>query len=667
MKKFLLFAAIVALGLIAYGLYTYFLAPSDNFRSIYLVPKDAVYIIQTNEPIKSWKKVSSSKIWQHMQQQPYFAELTSSANSLDSTIRNNEQLFDILGSRSITVSAHVYAPRKYDFLFIVDLEKASKLNFVQDYFTNLGGEGYLITSRAHRGNRIYELFDKEDKSTLYLTFIRNLLVCSYVNQLVEASINQQDEPVIGRDMHFIEMKQQVDEDGLFNIYLQYSGLDDLMRCYLAEEDEYINALSKSLYYTGLNVALDDDDWFSMKGVTNINDSVSSYLKAMLLSGKGELNAQKVIPQRTAFYMSLAVDNFPAFYDNFKALLKEDNAVEYAEYEKNVQQIEKFLKISLQDNFIKWIGNEVAFVQSQPKGLGKENEFAVVIKSTDKEEAITNLNFIARQIRKKTPVKFKEIDYKGYPINFLSVKGMFKVILGNFFKKLDKPYYTIIDDYVVFSNHPQTIKNFIDDYVTERTLDKSEGFNNFLNEFNTASNIFIYVHPPILHDNLKGFVSAETWANVKKNKDYIVCYPHIGFQMNEKNSMFETQFINTFKAPVFTEEVTPVAEQQSEASLPGDTLHEEETVKEEEEESDEIYLEDLDVKKHKETYADGSLKLEVDIRNGVKHGNYTEYYPDGKTKIKGKYRNDQKHGTFKYYDEEGKLKEKREYEEGEIAK
>ena len=42
-------------------------------------------------------------------------------------------------------------------------------------------------------------------------------------------------------------------------------------------------------------------------------------------------------------------------------------------------------------------------------------------------------------------------------------------MGDFFGKIEKPYYTIIDDYVIFSNHPQTIKNIIDDYSNEATL------------------------------------------------------------------------------------------------------------------------------------------------------------------------------------------------------
>ncbi|MFN6944959.1 MAG: DUF3352 domain-containing protein [Cytophagaceae bacterium] len=659
MKKFLISFVVLIVLVGGYFAYTFYLSPVDNFRSIYLIPRNAVYILQTDKPIETWKRISGSGIWKHMQKQAYFAELTSSTNSLNEILENNKQLFDLFGSRNVTISAHVYAPKRYDFLFIVDLEKAAKLNFVQDYFTKLGGKDYQITERNYKGQRIYELLDKSDRSTLYLTFIKNLVVCSYVNKILEESIDQQENPYIGRDLHFIEMRQEVDDGGLFNVYLQYNYLDELMRCYLAEEDDNINELSRALYYTGLNVDLTSDNRFITKGYTNVNDSVSSYLKAMLLSGKGKLHAHEVIPQRTAFYMSLGVENFTKFYDNFISLMKE-KGTDYDEYQKNIDQIEKLLKINVKENFISWIGDEVAFVQTQPKGLGKDNEFAVVIKSKNREEAVKNLDFVARQIRKKTPVKFKEVDYKGYPINFLSVKGMFKVILGKFFEKLDKPYFTVIDDYVIFSNHPQTIKNIIDDYKSELTLAKSEEFGTFLDQFDRKNNIFIYVHPPILHGSLQGFVSHETWLDVKKNKDYITCFPQFGFQLTEHKGMFATHMISTFGDPAIVEAPAVVP---AKVSAPVVEVEEEEVEYYVEDKDEDIFLDDLDVKRHEEFYEDGTLKLKVGIKNGVRHGSFTEYHPNGKGKVKGRYRNDLRDGTFKYYDESGKLKEKRVFKEG----
>jgi antitoxin component YwqK of YwqJK toxin-antitoxin module len=89
----------------------------------------------------------------------------------------------------------------------------------------------------------------------------------------------------------------------------------------------------------------------------------------------------------------------------------------------------------------------------------------------------------------------------------------------------------------------------------------------------------------------------------------------------------------------------------------------ETPQEEDEEVDEISLDDLDVKKYEEKYEDGTPKMEVAIKNGLRNGKYREYYPNGETKVKGHYKEDRKTGTWKYYDENGKLTEKKEFENG----
>ncbi|MDJ1491643.1 DUF3352 domain-containing protein [Cytophagaceae bacterium DM2B3-1] len=656
MKKLLWLFLILLTGGGLFAAYQYYLSPPENFQAIYLVPKNAIYIIETSEPIKSWQKLSSSKAWKFLQTQSYFGELTSGANALDSMINDNKELFDQFGSRHVLISAHNYKRTDYDFLFIVDLEKAGKLKFLQDYLTNLNGQaGYRVSQRPYNGITITELYDKQSRQTLYLAFISNLLVCSYTNSLVEASIDQREEPVIGRDIRFIEIDKQIDNDGMFKMYMQYSYLDDYMRCYLSEPNEYVNSLSKMLAYTATTIDMDGEEWISMKGATNINDSVSSYMKAMLESGRGKLAAQEVIPQRTAFYVSIAVKNFAEFHNRFEKVMQENSETEYKEYQSNVNKVEGFLKISLKENFINWMGEEVCFVQMQPQGLGRANEFAAVIQADDIEEAKRQMEFIGKQIRKRTPVKIREVDYKGYPIHYMAVKGFFKPILGKLFQKLDKPYFTFIDDYVVFSNHPQTIKSFIDDYEAKQTLAEQEAYKTFVDKFESSSNIFVYIQTPVLHNNLKGFVSAETWKDAEKNKKYIVAFPEVGFQLTGEETLFDTRFIVRYQEP--SEVPEPVLTVSTDSTL---VVSDSTQVEDEEED---VYIEDLSTEKYTENYPDGKKKLEVSMKDGFRDGSYREYHANGEIKIKGRYKADQKDGTWKYYDESGKLVNRKKYDNG----
>src|SRR5689334_15873794 len=78
-----------------------------------LIPNDAVYFIATADPFTSWKEISSSAAWSHLQHNPHFAELTSSVNSLDSLVRENDFLFELVASRAVVVSAHMISTKDY--------------------------------------------------------------------------------------------------------------------------------------------------------------------------------------------------------------------------------------------------------------------------------------------------------------------------------------------------------------------------------------------------------------------------------------------------------------------------------------------------------------------------------------------------------------------------
>jgi hypothetical protein len=299
----------------------------------------------------------------------------------------------------------------------------------------------------------------------------------------------------------------------------------------------------------------------------------------------------------------------------------------------------------------WIGEEICLVQTQSKGLGESNELALILRAKDINNAKENLTFVSEQIRKRTPVKFRELNYNGYPINYISVKGFFKMFLGKMFSNIEKPYYTIIEDYVIFSNHPQTIKNIINDYIAGNTLAKSPDFQPFIEKFRLASNIFVYTKVPILQQNLKPFVSAETWQKMNENRNYINCFQQIGFQLSEEDDMFATQAMIAF-----TEDRNlwqPPAPLRVSAIDTSDVPQETELV-----------LEDLDVNKMEYHFPNGKLRIEAKIKNGVKHGYYYEYFEDGKHKIKGQYKNDERDGTWKYYNVDGSLLRKKEFKNGE---
>jgi hypothetical protein len=261
------------------------------------------------------------------------------------------------------------------------------------------------------------------------------------------------------------------------------------------------------------------------------------------------------------------------------------------------------------------------------------------------------------------VKFKSIDHRGYPISYLGMKGVFKVILGKFFARYDKPYYTIINNFVVFSNHPQTLESMIDDYLDKKTLDRSDEFRAFRRKFEDLGSVYIYVNMPVMFTTMKKMVDAPTRADMDRNKNYITCFRHIGFQMVPEGGKFMTLMAEEFHA-----EVPDVKLAGAIDSVTMDTV----AVEDIETDRDPmqlpyIYVKDLNAKSYSGFYEDSTVHFKVELKNGFKDGPFTEYYQNGKEKMTGKFKRDKRDGHWRLYNEEGDLLMRRVYDDGTVRK
>ena len=671
-KRYIVLTIVILCCSLGYGLYTLVVSPTKSLKPIYVIPSNAVFFIETEEPISTWEEIRANTIWKHLKKQTYFSELTENANTLDTLFQENKKLFKLLGSRALLVSAHMYKKNDYDFLFVVDLQKISKFTQLKDYLDKVLSDDYSFSRRIHDKHEIIELLDKTTKETLYITILDNLLVASYTNALTEAAIAEYVKPVIGRDQYYLDVFKKVGHDDMLRLYVQQNYLDDFAKAYMDVPNESLQYISDNLLYSGFSFDL-DNDLLKAEGYTNFKDTNETYIEALHKSGLGKRSIAKVAPQRTAFYLSLGFDDFERFYENFQELKAKKEAT-FQTYDNTILKTEKFLDISVQDQFISWMDDEIAFLQLQSNALGKKNEFAVVLKAKDGGDAKEELDFVLKQIKKKTPVKFRQVSYRGYAINFMAMKGFFKPLLGRFFKDLDKPYFTIIEDYVIFSNHPQTLKDIINDFEAKNTLTTSKEYKRFSENFDSKSNMFAYLNMPLFYKNISTMLSATARKELEKNKAYITCFSQIGLQLSASGAMFESKFTAAYRDPKTFEKILHFTAQPQEmlnikySVLPKimaqpevsnnhllRMVEDEEVIK-----VDAITPDDLNAKKYKELYKDGTLKVSVPLKKGLKHGVYRKYFPSGTINIKGRYKKDKRVGVWKVYDKEGNTLERKRY-------
>ncbi len=637
---------------LCYLAYIFILSPKNNLQSIYLIPKNAIFVIESERPVDSWKKISESDAWSHLRKNGYFSELTENIQKVDTVFNNNHKLFEFFDGRSLFISIHMVSKKDYGIFYVLDLKKIAKLNLLKTYLNSLLNENYSMSKRTYHNHEIVEVYDRNNKETMSLAFIKNQLVASYTHTLVEASIDQYQEPSLGRDLDFLEINKKVGYEDLFRLYLQYDFLDDYYGRFSDQPSDWMNRVSGNFLFSGFHFDLDENSGITANGFTNISPTNHNYLEALQKSGTAERTIPSIAPKRTALYMSYGFDSFSEFYGNFEAV-QQENPEQFENYQTGLQKVEKFLKINIKDNFVSWIGKEIALLQIQSSISTAKNDMALVLKTNNAENAKTHLDFVLKQVKKKSPVKFKAVDYKGYEINFLSIKGFFKILLGNRFNAFDKPYFSQIEDYVIFSNSPNTLKAIIDDFKSGETLSSSEDFQKFDQKFEKESSLFIYSHIPLLYDTMNALADIKTRTQLRKNKDFIICFPQVGFQLTPEDDLFQSRLVANYQdveeVMKKSKEPKPKIQTQPKPALTDAVF-----------ELKPIYPNDLNAKVFTKNYANGRIKFEVELKDGLKHGKYKAYYPDGEVQITGRFRNDVQVGTWRYYNQKGDQKIKKKF-------
>ena len=298
MKKFLkIFFLIIVLSGASYIVYKFFIEPGEGYRSLYLVPENAAFIIEADQPFNAWEKIIHSKPWDLLKSNALMHEIDKNITSVDSLINSKRLLFKILGNRKVMLSAHAYQPGKYDFLYIVDLKKVAKLKSLEDYLGSALGDNYTITILQYHEQKIIELNDIKEKKSYFFTIIRDKLVFTSVYALLKSSVDESDKLTLGRDLALNDVIKKVSGKGLFSIYLNYKYFDDYLNYLIGKPNKYVSNLEDNFLYSGVYFNMDESGLISLEGYTSLNDTSHSLLQTFIRSGKGSVNITTLTPHR----------------------------------------------------------------------------------------------------------------------------------------------------------------------------------------------------------------------------------------------------------------------------------------------------------------------------------------------------------------------------------
>lgn len=553
-KKILLGLFLLLAGTIiifSYNFYKNVKTPIST-NTISAIPQNAAIIIQETNFKKFYTKLTSSSIiWEELLVSiDDVKQMGKQLHYFDSII-TNQKIEQLIKNQPITASLHMAGANSYNFIFYVPtITTINEEKFIQELKTLTKSNPQI---RTYENVNIYN-FSTYDKQKVSLIYHKNIIAFSYSTILIEDVIRQLSaENSLLDNYSFTKTinTSGIVEDG--NLFINHKYFHKIPHLFLQTSlKDYTKDFDNYAIWSAVDATLKNNS-IALNGFTLATDTNNNYLNLFKNQSPQEIDLLNFTPYNTSFLFYFGFSNSKQFFTDRKLLLKSNN--KFFNYQKYLDQQNESFGIDLEEEFLSYVGNEISLVITEPISESYDNEKYVIIHTNDYEKATKSLNYIAS----KTNSDFLQIEYNEYKINKIGINNLFPNLFGKPFFNINQPYFTIVDEYLVFGTSENAIKTYINKISAKKTLENDENFIAFKENLSSSSSIFIYNNIARSANLYPHFLSEKNAKNISNNVELLRKFEAIGIQIStSKNDLYYNNVYLKYN-PVYKQDTRTVWE------------------------------------------------------------------------------------------------------------
>lgn len=424
-------------------------------------------ILETTQYKKTLKELEKARYYEDLKSISILKKWERGLKLMDSLFHETKSYTKILDKAHIVSGAQVTSNESADWLYALD---AYEGDFeVQQFIAEVMPTN---TSKSlYRSRPIYNL-NFEDGQTISIAVFRDLILISPITILVESGIEQLDNirSSVAESASFVQVEQEIEEtEGRLALYLNLETISSLTTVLTKSNPRAIVGLMSMGQWMGLDTRFLEDG-FMLSG--HLHPSKENKFLQALAKQTAPKNSRiaEYLPQNMGAMLYLGWNDFETFYKEYQ----EETDKDFEQY------------------FLPWIGQEATLFIEDP--TDDENAFVkdklVFIQSKDTALTWKLLHQYAHQ--------FGELDeqaYQNFMITQIAANSPLKALFGEELNPLQNPYYTIIDNYIVFANARTTLEAWIKSFNTRQMILELPEYHAFFEQAKNKSNIYALLNTP----------------------------------------------------------------------------------------------------------------------------------------------------------------------------
>lgn len=558
----LLLAFLTALYFLLLREKNFFRAIAPSYRAI---PVDSPAFIE----MKSLKKIPlSNPIINEFGKSGLTSDLLKASHQIDSLLKKNQKLKTIIENVKLVIAFCYTGENKIEAVFIIDSETRSKRKAFEKIVRFFFSDSSSVTSTEnYLGKKILNNTDIRSSRSIYYSFSSGLFLFSHNVSVVKKSLRQLNQKGLDDDPHFVQVNKTASSGSELSFYIHYSFLPDLLagsinQDTIVKNNEFGDTLKvnhlKSFYALANFASWSEfdagfsDEIISLNGITNRNDSARQYISLIQDQPPGLFQVDRILPANTSFFISLNMQN----QDSLLVRLKKHS------YRKNSSELGK--------NKLHEGGNEPAQEFEKLFLNTAENEITVAatIIPANPEERITFFIYLTKgaAMAQENYLHWFKKYASANRINLNLLKSDYKInedlrftiynfpypsgpgiLLGKPFTFCEAKFLAFIDDYAVFSNDLQGLKDYLGSISANYTLRKDLSYNKLKQNLSHQSNLTAYLNPGLAYHLSNEYLNQDARKKLDQIKRSVGKIEGIACQMVNSKGLFFSHISLLFNA------------------------------------------------------------------------------------------------------------------------
>lgn len=489
---------------------------SYNETSLYAATANSglVFCLQNDKSI--FEILKGQDLFQHLLGEDKFNQL----QLLKEKVITNSQINNLIANKDIFISFSSSKNKEIDFLISTQLNKEEDKNNLLDALKSSG-----IKTNVVKG--IVQL-KVNDSSSFYVGIAKNLLLLSNSILPVKTALLQQSTPSSRDFMAYIKSNHKLSKNSVGNLYIDFNQLPSLIKAVLpAALNGSLAVFNKQNTYASLSYNFSKERLF-FNGTSKINDQNSYYnLFTGLKPQKSSID--NLLPSSTANFTLYIINDYKSWRSSLVQWFTAHH--ENASIKKIIASTETKYHLNAEKIFPEYFKGQLISFQLQ----SGENLGAIDLSNGDK---VKQLLIDISEDQSQDIKRFK-------------LSGLLYCYFGEPFKKFGSPYYTIIDNHLVFSNQPNALQKFLNEYRNNNLLINQSDYTNLFSQLSNTANITFYVNQQNSIELVRNAVYLPYYKHFLSNKN-LGGFNSFLYQLSGDQGNFQTNLLITTPPEIITE-------------------------------------------------------------------------------------------------------------------